>query len=58
MPNTTNREVFIKHRKRKRVKRRQRQEQIAQFAKKKTREALHKLGRLPKIAMVGYDFKL
>ena len=56
MPNTTNREVFIKHRRRKRVNRRKRQEQIAQFAKKKTREALYKLGRLPKIAMVGYDF--
>jgi hypothetical protein len=56
MPNTTNREVFWKHRRRKRVNRRKRQEQIAQFAKKKTREALHKLGRLPKIAMVGYNF--
>lgn len=56
MPNTTNKEVFRKHRNRKKVKRRQRQEQIAQFAKKKTREALLKLGRLPKIAMVGYTF--
>ena len=56
MPNTTNREVAMKHRRRKRVVRRKRQEQIAKFAKKKTREALHKLGRLPKIAMVGYDF--
>jgi len=56
MPNTTNREVFLKHRKRKRINRRKRQEQIAQFAKKKTREALLKLGRLPKIAMVGYTF--
>ena len=56
MPNTTNREVFMKHRRRKRVNRRKRQEQIAQFAKKKTREALHKLGRLPKIAMIGYNF--
>jgi len=55
MPNTTNREVFLKHRKRKRINRRKRQEQIAQFAKKKTREALLKLGRLPKIARIGYD---
>jgi hypothetical protein len=55
MPNTTNREVAMKHRRRKRVVRRKRQEQIAQFAKKKTREALAKLGRLPKIARIGYD---
>jgi len=55
MPNTTTRKVSLKHRRRKRVVRRKRQEQIAQFAKKKTREALHKLKRLPNIARIGYD---
>ena len=50
MPNAPTRKVFWKHRKRKRNATRQRQEAIAKFAKKKTREALDKLGRLPKIA--------
>ena len=52
MPNTTNRKVFLKHRKRKRNATRKRQEMIAQNAKKKTREKLLKLNRLPKIAWI------
>jgi hypothetical protein len=51
MPNTTNREVKIKHRKRKIRIRKKSQESIALNAKKKTLEKLHKEGRLPKIAM-------
>lgn len=51
MPNTTNREVKIKHRKRKIRIRKNSQESIALNAKKKTLEKLHKEGRLPKIAM-------
>ena len=51
MPNTTNREVKVKHRKRKARITRQNQESIAKNAKKKTLEQLHKEGRLPKIAM-------
>lgn len=51
MPNTTNREVKIKHRKRKSRITRQRQENIAKFAKKKTLVQLNEEGRLPKIAM-------
>lgn len=51
MPNTTNREVKIKHRKRKNRIRKKNQESIALDAKKKTLEKLHKEGRLPKIAM-------
>ena len=51
MPNTTNREAKIKHRKRKNRITRQNQENIAKNAKKKTLEKLHKEGRLPKIAM-------
>ena len=50
MPNAPTRKVFWKHRKRKRNATRDRQLAIAQNAKKKTREALDKLGRLPKIA--------
>ena len=56
MPNAPTRKVFWKHRKRKKNATRQRQEMIAQNAKKKTREALAKVGRLPKIAKIGYDF--
>jgi len=52
MPNTTNRKVFLKHRRRKRNATKKRQLQIAENAKKKTREKLHKLGRLPKIAYI------
>jgi hypothetical protein len=55
MPNTPTRKVFWKHRKRKKNATRDRQLSIAQNAKKKTREALAKLGRLPKIARIGYD---
>jgi|LauGreDrversion4_2_1035121.scaffolds.fasta_scaffold568792_1 hypothetical protein len=51
MANTTNREVKVKHRKRKKRITRQNQESIAQNAKKKTLEKLYKEGRLPKIAM-------
>lgn len=51
MANTTNREVKIKHRKRKIRIRKKSQESIALNAKKKTLEKLHKEGRLPKIAM-------
>lgn len=50
MPNSPTRKVFMKHRKRKRNATRDRQLAIAQNAKKKTREALDKLGRLPNIA--------
>lgn len=51
MPNTPNREVKIKHRQRKARIRKNNQENILKFAKKKTIEKLHKEGRLPKIAM-------
>lgn len=51
MPNTPNREVKIKHRKRKARITRKNQESIANKAKKKTLEKLNKEGRLPKIAM-------
>ena len=51
MANTTNREVKVKHRKRKNRITRQTQENIAKNAKKKTLEQFSKLGRLPKIAM-------
>jgi hypothetical protein len=51
MANTTDREVKIKHRKRKNRVRRKNQENILKFAKKKTLEELKKEGRLPKIAM-------
>jgi hypothetical protein len=50
MPNTTNRESKIKHRKRKdRIKRNQ-QLSIAKNAKKSTLQDLHDRGELPKIA--------
>lgn len=51
MANTTDREVKIKHRKRKNRVRCKNQENILNFAKKKTLEQLKKEGRLPKIAM-------
>jgi hypothetical protein len=51
MANTTNREVKVKHRKRKNRIRRQNQENILNHAKKKTIEKLYKEGKLPKIAM-------
>lgn len=51
MANTTNREVKVKHRKRKKRITRQNQESIALNAKKKTLEKLQKEGRLPKIAL-------
>lgn len=51
MPNAPTRKVFWKHRKRKKNATRKRQQMIAEGAKKKTREALLKIGRLPKIAM-------
>lgn len=50
MANTPTRKVFMKHRKRKRNATRDRQLAIAENAKKKTREALERLGRLPNIA--------
>lgn len=50
MPNSPTRKVFMKHRKRKRNATRDRQLAIAENAKKKTREALERLGRLPSIA--------
>jgi hypothetical protein len=51
MANTTDREVKVKHRKRKDRTRRKNQENILNFAKKKTLEQMKKEGRLPKIAM-------
>jgi len=51
MANTTDREVKVKHRKRKNRVKRKNQENILNFAKKKTLEKLKKEGRLPKIAM-------
>lgn len=51
MPNTTDREVKIKHRKRKIRIRKKNQQNILKYAKKKTLEQLDKEGRLPKIAM-------
>jgi hypothetical protein len=47
MPNTTNREVAMKHRAKKRKWTAKNQSNLAN-AKKKTLEDLHKLGRLPK----------
>lgn len=50
MANTTQRKVMMKHRRRKRNATRDRQIEIAENAKKKTRDALDKLGRLPNLA--------
>jgi len=51
MPNSKQSNVLKKHKKRKERITRNNQEQILNFAKKKTIEQLHKEGRLPKIAM-------
>ena len=50
MPNTTDREVKIKHRKRKNRIRRNKQNSILEHAKKKTILELESMGELPKIA--------
>ena len=52
MANTPTRKVIMKHRKRKRNATRDRQLAIAENAKKKTRETLERLGRLPNIAKI------
>jgi hypothetical protein len=51
MPNAPQIDVKRKHRKRKARIKRNEQQQILKFAKKKTIEKLYKEGKLPKIAM-------
>ena len=51
MPNAPQIDVKRKHRKRKDRLKRNNQEQILKFAKKKTIQKLHEEGKLPKIAM-------
>lgn len=51
MPNAAQIDVKRKHRKRKDRIKRNSQQQILEFAKKKTIQKLHSEGRLPKIAM-------
>jgi hypothetical protein len=51
MPNAPQIDVKRKHRKRKERIKRNQQENILNFAKKKTIQKLHEEGKLPKIAM-------